>query len=166
MALRTGHRPDRHQTARPLELATGTQDALRLLHIGVFAVIFFIAFGQLFASQIVSLVQAAPSIIQNVIDWLNARFNLGLNPQTIIDQLNLSPRRLASSRNKRPVACWSVLSSAIGIVFQGFTLLLFAFYFAADGPGLRRFVASLLRASSRPCSTTSGPSPPTRPAGS
>jgi predicted PurR-regulated permease PerM len=31
-----------------------------------------------------------------------------------------------------------VLSSAIGVVFQGFTLLLFAFYFAADGPRLRQ----------------------------
>ena len=27
--------------------------------------------------------QASLSIIQNVIDWLNSRFNLGSNPQTI-----------------------------------------------------------------------------------
>ncbi|TXH42060.1 MAG: AI-2E family transporter [Actinobacteria bacterium] len=112
--------------------------------LAVFAVIFFIAFGQLFASQIVSLVQAAPSIIQNVIDWLNARFNLGLNPQTIIDQLNLSPSTVGKFAQQAAGGVLGVLSSAIGIVFQGFTLLLFAFYFAADGPRLRRFVASLL----------------------
>jgi predicted PurR-regulated permease PerM len=112
--------------------------------LAVFAVIFFIAFGQLFASQIVSLAQAAPSIIQNVIDWLNNRFNLGLNPQTIIDQLNLSPSTVGKFAQQAAGGVLGVLSSAIGIVFQGFTLLLFAFYFAADGPRLRRFVASLL----------------------
>ena len=38
--------------------------------LGVFTAIFFVAFGQLFASQIAALVQAAPTIVQNVIDWL------------------------------------------------------------------------------------------------
>ncbi len=112
--------------------------------LAVFAGIFFIAFGQLFASQITALVQAAPDIIQNVIDWLNERFNLGLDPNTIIDQLNLSPSDVGKYASQAAGGVLGVLSSAVGIVFQGFTLLLFAFYFAADGPKLRRHVASLL----------------------
>lgn len=110
----------------------------------LFAIIFFLAFGQLFASQITALAQAAPSIIQNVIDWLNARFNLGLDPQTIIDQLNLSPQDVGKFAGQAAGGVLGVLSSAIGVIFQGFTLLLFAFYFASDGPRLRRHIASLL----------------------
>lgn len=112
--------------------------------LAVFTAIFFIAFGQLFASQIAALVQAAPGIVQSVIDWLNARFNLGLNPQTIIDQLNLTPQTVGRYAGQAAGGVLGVLGSAIGFVFQGFTLLLFAFYFAADGPRLRRHIASLL----------------------
>ncbi|MBK6762928.1 MAG: AI-2E family transporter [Micrococcales bacterium] len=112
--------------------------------LGVFAAVFFVAFGQLFASQITSLVQAAPSIVQNVIDWLNARFNLGLDPATIKNQLNLTPQTVGKFASQAAGGVLGVLSSAIGVVFQGFTLLLFAFYFAADGPRLRKHVASLL----------------------
>jgi predicted PurR-regulated permease PerM len=112
--------------------------------LGVFAAVFFVAFGQLFASQIVALAQAAPSIVQNVIDWLNARFNLGLDPTTIIDQLNLTPQTVGKFASQAAGGVLGALSSAIGVVFQGFTLLLFSFYFAADGPRFRRHVASLL----------------------
>jgi len=112
--------------------------------LGIFTAVFFVAFGQLFASQITALVQAAPTIVQNVIDWLNGRFNLGLDPATIQDQLNLNPQTVGKFASQAAGGVLGVLSSAIGVVFQGFTLLLFAFYFAADGPRLRRHVASLL----------------------
>lgn len=112
--------------------------------LGIFTAVFFVAFGQLFASQITALVQAAPTIVQNVIDWLNGRFNLGLDPATIKDQLNLNPQTVGKFASQAAGGVLGVLSSAIGVVFQGFTLLLFAFYFAADGPRLRRHVASLL----------------------
>ena len=107
-------------------------------------VVFFLAFGKLFADQIAALVRIAPSAVQNVIDWLNAQFNLGLDPNTILDQLNLNRDNITAFASKAAGGVLGVLSSAIGIVFQGFTLLLFAFYFAADGPRLRRTVASLL----------------------
>jgi predicted PurR-regulated permease PerM len=114
------------------------------LMLAIFTAIFFVAFGQLFASQITSLVQAAPSIVQNVIDWLNARFNLGLDPTTIINQLNLTPQTVGKFASQAAGGVLGVLSSAIGLVFQGFTLLLFAFYFAAEGPRFRRHIASVL----------------------
>lgn len=112
--------------------------------LAIFTAIFFVAFGQLFASQISALVQAAPGIVQSVIDFLNQRFNLGLNPTTIIDQLNLTPQTVGRYAGQAAGGVLGVLGSAIGFVFQGFTLLLFAFYFAADGPRLRRHLASLL----------------------
>jgi predicted PurR-regulated permease PerM len=95
--------------------------------LAVFTGIFFIAFGQLFASQIAALVQAAPDIVQSVIDWLNQRFNLGLDPQSIIDQLNLTPQTVGKYAGQAAGGVLGVLSSAIGVIFQGFTLLLFAF---------------------------------------
>lgn len=122
----------------------GLGTMLVFLLLAALMAVFFIAFGQLFATQIAALVQAAPDIVQNVIDWLNRQFNLGLDPATIIDQLNLSPQDVGKVAGQAAGGVLGVLSSAIGIVFQGFTLLLFAFYFAADGPRLRRHVASLL----------------------
>ncbi len=112
--------------------------------LAIFTAIFLVAFGQLFATQIAALVQAAPGIVQSVIDWLNQRFNLGLNPTTIIDQLNLTPQTVGKYAGQAAGGVLGVLGSAIGFVFQGFTLLLFSFYFAADGPRLRRHIASLL----------------------
>lgn len=112
--------------------------------LAIFAGIFFVAFGGLFAVQIAALVQAAPGIVQSVIDFLNQNFNLGLNPATINDQLNLTPQTISKYAGQAAGGILGVLESAIGFVFQGFTLLLFAFYFAADGPRLRSHVASLL----------------------
>lgn len=114
------------------------------LVIAIFTGIFFIAFGQLFAKQISALVEIAPSVVQNVIDWLNARFNLGLDPNTILDQLNLTSDKVTGLATQAAGGVLGFLGSAIGFVFQGFTLLLFAFYFAADGPKLRRTIATML----------------------
>jgi predicted PurR-regulated permease PerM len=115
-----------------------------LLGLAALTAVFFFAFGQLFATQIVALIQAAPDIVQNVIDFLNERFNLGLDPNTIIDQLNLNTQDVTRVASRAAGGVLGVLSSAIGVVFQGFTLLLFAFYFAAEGPRFRRTVASVL----------------------
>lgn len=122
----------------------GLGTMLVFLALGLVTAIFFIAFGQLFATQIVALVQAAPDIVKNVIDFLNERFNLGLNQATILDQLNLGTQDVANIASQAAGGVLGVLSSAIGVVFQMFTLLLFAFYFAADGPRLRRTIASVL----------------------
>ena len=120
----------------------GTMFVLAML--GIATAVFFIAFGQLFATQIVALVQAAPGLVQNVIDFLNQRFNLGLNQATILDQLNLGTQDVAKYASQAAGGVLGILGSAIGVVFQLFTMLLFAFYFAADGPRLRRTVASML----------------------
>jgi predicted PurR-regulated permease PerM len=120
-----------------------------MLGLALLTGIFFFAFGQLFATQIVALIQAAPDLVQNVINFLNERFNLGLDPNTIIDQLNLNTQNVTRFASQAAGGVLGFLSSAIGVVFQGFTLLLFAFYFAADGPRFRRVVASMLPSKSQ-----------------
>ena len=137
---------------------------LVFLALGLVTAIFFIAFGQLFATQIVALVQAAPDIVKNVIDFLNERFNLGLNQATILDQLNLGTQDVANIASQAAGGVLGVLSSAIGVVSRCSRCCCFAFYFAADGPRLRRTIASVLPNKSQAVfNDIRGPSPPTRP---
>ncbi len=108
-------------------------------------VIFFLVFGNLLVDQLASLIASVPTLIDNTITWINDTFNTDLNQEKILDTLGIEMSDLASYAADLGVGLLNVLFSAIGIVFGLFTVLLFSFYFAADGPRLRRTVASWLR---------------------
>ena len=108
-------------------------------------VIFFLVFGNLLVDQLAQLIASVPTLIDNTITWINDTFDTDLNQEKILDTLGIEMSDLASYAADLGVGLLNVLFSAIGIVFGLFTVLLFSFYFAADGPRLRRTVASWLR---------------------
>lgn len=52
--------------------------------------------GGVFSTQLAQLVQSLPSIINEVVAWVNQRFGLTLNPATITQQLNLDATQVAT----------------------------------------------------------------------
>ncbi len=121
-------------------LGTGLTLLLGLLAtIGVFAML-----GGVFSTQLAQLVQSLPVIINDVVAWINETFELDLNPNTITSQLNIDASQIATYASDFAGGIVGALGVAFSILFDGLTVLVFAFYLAADGPRLRRTIASWL----------------------
>lgn len=110
----------------------------------VAAVTFFAVFGALLADQLAQLIGSLPSVLTTVFDWANRRFGTQLNPNEILSNVGLGPKDIATIAQNLGVGLLGVLGTAVNWVFSLFTIMLFAFYFAADGPSFRRTVASWL----------------------
>jgi predicted PurR-regulated permease PerM len=107
-------------------------------------VAFFAIFGTLFIDQIVNLVKALPETLASLVDWGNRTFNTNFDPNQITDVLQITPERVAEWASTIGLGVFGFFTSLVGIVFDMFTVLLFAFYLSAEGPRVRRTVASWL----------------------
>ena len=121
-------------------LATGAV----MLGLFVAIVAFFAIFGTIFVEQIVSLVQDLPDQLTRLVDWFNSTFNTDFNPEEIISELQITQDQVGEWAQTLGLGIFGFLTSLLGIVFDLFTILLFAFYLSADGPRLRKTVASWL----------------------
>jgi len=110
----------------------------------VAAVAFFLVFGQLFAEQLAALIRSIPDTLAAIIDWVNTTFGTQFDPESILTTLGIETGDLAKVAADIGVSLLSILGTAVGWVFSFFTVMLFTFYFAADGPHFRRAIASWL----------------------
>ncbi len=122
-----------------------------IVMIGLFLAIvaFSAVFGTIFIDQVVSLVQALPNNLEILIDWVNKTFNTNLDANQLIDSLQITQDRVAEWGSKIGLGLFGIFTSLVGVVFDLFTIVLFAFYFSAQGPQFRRTVASWLPAQSQ-----------------
>ena len=111
--------------------------------LALFIVIFTWAFGQMFVEQVAQLLKALPDVVDGVVAWVNDRLNTRYNVNDIISQLNIEPSQVAQYAGQIVGGVLGLLGSVVGGVFSMFTFALFTFYFAADGPRFRRYVATL-----------------------
>ncbi len=121
-------------------LATG----IAMITFVVLTVLFFAAFGGLLVSQLAQLINQIPNLIDKAADWASDKLNKDIDPQAIAKQFNITTAQMASWASNLAGGVLGVLSKTVGLVFQGFTMLLFAYYFSAEGPRLRRTIASWL----------------------
>jgi predicted PurR-regulated permease PerM len=105
---------------------------------------FFLVFGQLFAEQLGQLIASVPATLATIVDWANEQLGTDLNSNTVLADLGLDRTDIAKAAAELGVSLLSVVISGIGLVFSMFTILLFSFYFAADGPSFRRATAAWL----------------------
>ncbi|MGB2969581.1 MAG: AI-2E family transporter [Candidatus Nanopelagicales bacterium] len=117
---------------------------LTLILFAGFAVGFLLAFGSLLVSQLTQLITAVPSSLVDIVDWVNRTFDTTFDATEIQQQLNVSPTQVANIAANLAGGAFGILSSLVGFIFQFFTLLLFGYYFAAEGPKIRDTVASWL----------------------
>ncbi|MFJ4773635.1 AI-2E family transporter [Streptomyces uncialis] len=121
----------------------GAATATVFLGIVVVTAGFVLLMGSMLASQITSIAEDFPKYLDSVINWSNTTFSTELNRVKIQDSLVRSDW-LQKYLQDSATGVLDVSAQVLGGLFQLLTVLLFSFYFAADGPRLRRGVCSVL----------------------
>jgi len=109
----------------------------------LFGVVFLALFGRLLADQIGQLIRSLPTLLQTGVDWANTRFGTHLDANALLDRFKLTPAKISSLTAELAGGLLGVVVSVLGAVFSTFTFGLFTFYFSADAPRLRRWIARL-----------------------
>ncbi|GHF23733.1 AI-2E family transporter [Streptomyces mashuensis] len=120
-------------------LATG----LVFLVVAVVTTGFLTLMGSMLADQVGTMVENFPSYLDSVIAWINHTFGTDLSRVKIQKSVLHSDwlRKYASSGASGVL---DVSATVLGGLFELLAVLLFSFYFAADGPRLRRALCSVL----------------------
>ncbi|MEU1197931.1 AI-2E family transporter [Streptomyces sp. NPDC005813] len=116
-----------------------------LVFIGSMIVIagFITLLGSMLAGQIIKMVEGFPEYLDSVINWINTHFHTDLRRVDIQDSL-LHSDWLRKYVQNSATGVLDVSAQVLGGLFQLLTIALFSFYFAADGPRLRRALCSVL----------------------
>ena len=120
----------------------GVATGVALLGLGVVLLGFVGVFGALLVDQVAQLLQALPNTVGEAVAWVNSTFGTKFNATDVTSSLRLTPERVQQLAQQFTPGVFGIVSSLVGLIFQGFTLLLFAFYMSAQGPALRDTVSS------------------------
>jgi predicted PurR-regulated permease PerM len=122
-------------------LATG----FAILVVTLIGLVFVVSIGLLVVRQVGNLIDRAPQYLQDLERWINDTFNTDLDIDQLINELTRAggPARQLAERLAGSTLQLSV--TALGVVLQVLSVLLFTFYLVADGPRFRRAVCSVLR---------------------
>jgi len=115
-----------------------------LLSVVVGAIALMSLFATLVATQLVDLLRNSEKYVNETVDFINRNFNANIDPQQVNDRItdpNGPVQRFIDSQQDKVV---SVSVQALGVLLQIFSVLLFTFYFVADGPKWRRAICSRL----------------------
>ena len=121
----------------------GAATGLVLLAVVLFLVVFFSLVGALIVEQVTNLVQSLPDFARNALTWVNGRFGTDYALEDLWETLNLDTDRLADMASQLAGGVLAVLGSIAGAVASFFIFALLLFYLSADGPRLRRWIATL-----------------------
>ncbi|WP_208868938.1 AI-2E family transporter [Streptomyces glaucescens] len=127
--------------ARGMRRGFGT--FLVFLAVTVVAAGFVTLLGSMLAGQIVTMVEGFPDYLDSVINWINTHFHTDLKRVDIQEGL-LRSDWLRNYVQNSATGVLDVSAQVLGGLFQLLTIGLFSFYFAADGPRLRRTICSVL----------------------
>ena len=108
---------------------------------------FVALFGGVLATQITELIQALPQLILEIVDWVNRTFHANIDPVQLTDNLNLTTDQVTNLVSNFAGGIFGVLVGIVGAVFDFVTVVVFSFYFSADSPRIKRFIASWLKPS-------------------
>jgi predicted PurR-regulated permease PerM len=119
-------------------LATG----LMLLILFLVAVLLLALIVPAVISGFRQLFDAAPSLVDRLAGWLSA-LRIDISTENLINELKSnSDKVIAAGQNIARVFLLGLASSILGTLFRLGAVLLFTFYFVAEGPKLRRSILS------------------------
>jgi predicted PurR-regulated permease PerM len=107
--------------------------------------LFIAVFGGVLATQTVELVTALPTLVLDIVAWVNDTFNADIDPQRLLDNLNLTAEEATDIAGSLAGGILAVFVGVVGAVFDFVTILVFSFYFSADSPRIKRWIASWLK---------------------
>lgn len=112
--------------------------------LGVF-LLFLVAIGTLVGTQVADLLSQSDVYITDTVDWLNSTFGTTIDPQDVINEFNDPDGRVQQFVQSQGDEAVRLSLTAVTVIFQGLSILLFTYYLVADGPRLRRVICSRLR---------------------
>lgn len=118
--------------------ATGISMLLIFIFFGVFAAVM----GALVVNQLSDLAQELPGYATSISEWSQSTFDFTINADQVNDEIQ---SRVGGSIDTIANSALNFSGTIIGLLFQILTVSLFAFYFSADGPKLRRAMCSMFR---------------------
>jgi predicted PurR-regulated permease PerM len=121
----------------------GAATGLVFLAVLTAAGLFFGLLGSLLADQISTIIRNLPQYVDVVVVWLNNNFNTDLSVGKLQDNV-LHSDWLRQYVQNSASNVWGLSATVLGGLFHTLTIVLFTFYFAADGPRLRRALCSVL----------------------
>jgi predicted PurR-regulated permease PerM len=124
----------------------GAATALVMGGVGVLAVLFVFAFGQLLVDQVLALLKALPDAVAGILEEVNQRFDTTYTLESVLGSIDLSSDEVGQYASQLVSGVVGLVSSLLGVLFSLFTIGLLSFYLSADGPRLRRWIASLFPA--------------------
>ncbi|MEY2581917.1 MAG: hypothetical protein QOE09_1766 [Ilumatobacteraceae bacterium] len=122
----------------------GTATAVILIGVFVGFVVFVVAIGTLVGQQIATLLGDSEKYVNRTVSFLNSKFNTHINATQVINSINDpngSVQRFIRSQQSKVV---DLSVTALGVLVQALSVLLFTFYLVADGPKLRRTICARL----------------------
>lgn len=121
----------------------GLATFLVFLGLAVVTAGFFTLLGSMLAGQIIKMIEGFPEYLDSVINWVNQTFHLEVRRVDVQEGL-LHSDWLRKYAQNSAAGVLDVSAQVLGGLFQILTVGLFSFYFAADGPRLRRALCSVL----------------------
>ena len=123
----------------------GTATALILLGVLAMFVLFVVAIATMVGQQIADLLGNSETYVNKTVNFLNDTFNTKINAQQVIDSINDPNGPVQRFIDNQQSKVWDLSVTALGVVIQALSVMLFTFYLVADGPRMRRAICSRLR---------------------
>ena len=114
-----------------------------------FIALFLAAFGALLVDQLVQIVRSIPDLFARAVEWVNSTFDTAYDPKALLAQIDITDAAVRTFATDIASGIFSIATSVLGSIFGLVTFGLIAFYLSADGPRLRRYIASLFPARSQ-----------------
>ena len=122
----------------------GAATGLVFLLAFVASVVSLFVVGRLIVDQVTGLIDQAPAIVDNIVGFLNDNFDLNIESGSLRDQLTSADSPLRRFAQSLAGSALTLTLSAVAVIFNFFTVVLFSFYLTADGPKVRRTICSFL----------------------
>lgn len=115
-----------------------------ILAIVVVALGFLGVVGTLVGQQTADLLKNSSTYVNDTVKFVNDTFHTNINPAQVNAKIADPNGPVQEFINGQQDKVFNLSVQALNVLFQSFTVLLFAFYLVADGPRLRRAICSRL----------------------
>lgn len=123
----------------------GSATALLILAVVVAVLGFVGAMGTVVTQQIADVLSNSEKYVNDTVKIINDTFNANIDPAAVNERISDPNGAVQKFIDAQQDNVFRVSVQALGVLFQGFSVLLFSFYLVADGPRLRRSICSRLR---------------------
>jgi predicted PurR-regulated permease PerM len=122
----------------------GTATALLLFGTLLAFLVFIVAIGTLVFSQVADLLENSEDYITDTVNTINDTFGTNLEAAEVIADFNDPNGPVQEFIRDQQDEVVDLSVTALGVMLQILTVLLFTFYLVADGPKMRRAICSRL----------------------